>query len=459
MHRRLSSAEKGKAPALEYRPAPRVGRVRVSEPTIQSNLHDHSLTLIGRITNPSTQKVWSLIPFFTDHWKADIPPVGTDLGMGMFKFQFELESDLLTVLEKRPYHYARWMVILQRWEPTISPTFPSMIPFWIKIQGLSIHLWTEEVARKFGEDLGTFEVADITSQTIRMRVHVNGRLPIIKSSIVEYPNGDEVAVTLLYEKLEKHCQHCGKLDHEIRDCLEAKHQKKAHLAAQEESQRSKTSAMIKRDPPQEEREAIGGFRRLSPRREHRYNPYSRNTQPHRSQNPSYQHSSQARRNPQWSERGRERSSKDREDPDYYHRGGSRNDEKSYYRRGSPPRRERYNFSGVSHTAQSPAARKGRDDLEWISTQNIPRGDRDQTMERGSPLLDGHDLLPVVAMENARGEVREVMRQYTSCADPSESAARKERLRQAEDQGQLEDSAAQIVRASLARQSLDTTASA
>ena len=120
MHRRISSAEKGKAVALEHIPAPRVGRVRVSEPTNQADSQRHTLSLIGRVTNPFVQKVWSLIPFFTDHWKADIPPIGTDLGMGMFKFQFELESDLLTVPDKGPYHYARWMVILQRWEPTIT---------------------------------------------------------------------------------------------------------------------------------------------------------------------------------------------------------------------------------------------------------------------------------------------------------------------------------------------------
>lgn len=58
-------------------------------------------------------------------------------------------------------------------------------------------------------------------------------------------------------------------------------------------------------------------------------------------------------------------------------------------------------------------------------------------------------LPLAAMETALGEVRDVMMQYTRCADPSESAARRERVRQAEAQGQLEESAAQMVRASLA----------
>lgn len=242
MQRRLSSVEKGKKVVLEHLPAPRKARVRVEEPDISPLKEKHSLTIIGRVTNPSAQKVWSLIPFFTDHWKADIPPVGSDLGLGMFQFQFELESDLLTVLEKQPYHYARWMIILQRWEPTVSPEFPSMIPFWIKVQGIPIHLWKEETIKTLGEDIETFETSEITSTSIRMKVHVNGRLPLIKKSVIEYSNGDEVAASFVYERLEKHCSFCLKLDHEARDCLEAKHQKKALLAAQEITQRNQDNA-------------------------------------------------------------------------------------------------------------------------------------------------------------------------------------------------------------------------
>ncbi|KAF2581448.1 hypothetical protein F2Q68_00006298 [Brassica cretica] len=58
------------------------------------------------------------------------------------------------------------------------------------------------------------------------------------------------------------------------------------------------------------------------------------------------------------------------------------------------------------------------------------------------------VLPQEAIEEAIGEVREVMRQYTACADPTESAARKERLRQAEEQGEVEEAAIQMVQANL-----------
>ncbi|WZZ78313.1 hypothetical protein YC2023_098885 [Brassica napus] len=48
-----------------------------------------------------------------------------------------------------------------------------------------------------------------------------------------------------------------------------------------------------------------------------------------------------------------------------------------------------------------------------------------------------------------GGIREYMIQYANCPDRTESAARKERLRQAEEQGEIEETALQMVRASLA----------
>lgn len=267
----------------------------------------------------------------------------------MFQFQFELESDLLTVLEKQPYHYARWMVILQRWEPTISPNFPSMIPFWIKIQGVPIHLWSEAVARQIVEDLGTYEVADITPQAMRMRVHVNGRLPLIKSSVLEFHNGDEVTATLAYENLERHCLKCGRLDHEIRDCLEAKHEKKTQLAAQEESLRSKASITKMDRANKGDDYPSGGPIRRSPRKEIRPSPYSRNDYQQRSsygRDPPNYLSNSAQNHHKENYRRAESS---RDDGDHFRR--TRYDYKS--RRSPPPRRERTTFSGDSHSASSP----------------------------------------------------------------------------------------------------------
>lgn len=219
-------AEKGKGLVSEPYQAPRKARVQVQAPDNAYLIQKHSLTIVGKVTNPSVQKVWSLIPFFTEKWSNGSRPRGSDLGQGMFQFQFDSEADLLEVLDKRPYQYAKWMVIVQRWEPTTAPDFPSLIPFWIKVQGIPLHLWTEPTIRTIGEDIGIFEAAEITSLMVRMRVHVNGRLPLITSSILEYPNGDEVEAKLVYEKIGKHCSCCFRLDHDLRDCLRAKAEKR-----------------------------------------------------------------------------------------------------------------------------------------------------------------------------------------------------------------------------------------
>ena len=49
---------------------------------------------------------------------------------------------------------------------------------------------------------------------------------------------------------------------------------------------------------------------------------------------------------------------------------------------------------------------------------------------GVPLQNLQTPIPQEALDVALGEIRDVMKQYTSCADPTESAARKERLKQA-----------------------------
>ena len=456
MQRRLSSSEKGKAIALEHVPAPRKARIRAIAPDLNSLKEKHSLTLIGRVTNPSVQKVWSLIPFFTDHWKTDIPPVGADLGLGMFQFQFELESDLLTVLEKQPYHYAKWMIILQRWEPTISPDFPSMIPFWIKVQGLPIHLGSEETIRSIGEDLGTWEATDITSNPARVRVHVNGRLPIIKRTVIEYDNGGEVIATLHYEKLEKHCSQCSKLDHELRDCLEAKALKKASMANQETKHRT-LDIGFPENPKKESEARVAEHRSCD---DVSRPPQRRITSGYSSHSLAYE-GSQRREN----HRGktlRERGAHGQE----WHpvrsltpHNPTQSREIDYHRDREMARRASYQFRGDSHLYRSSKNKSRHSYQSCEEGRRVPSARRSPTpqeasanshhktqpYERGIPLPMSSTNLPIVAVENAVGVIRETLSQYTACADPSESAARRERVRLAEAQGTIEGNAIHLAK--------------
>lgn len=79
--------------------------------------------------------------------------------------------------------------------------------------------------KSIGQNVSVFEEAEITPLAIHMRVQINGIFPLITKPIVEYPNGDEVTSFLVYERLEKHCSKCFRLDHDLRDCLKFKAKK------------------------------------------------------------------------------------------------------------------------------------------------------------------------------------------------------------------------------------------
>lgn len=96
---------------------------------------------------------------------------------------------------------------------------------------------------------------------------------------------------------------------------------------------------------------------------------------------------------------------------------------------------------LAHLDASRTNRLELRDESFSSKEKRPQADR------GIPLRAQKDPSSPVAFDAALGEVREYMKQYTQCADPSESAARKERLRCAEKEGQLERTAARMVRAS------------
>lgn len=216
-NRRLTAAEKGKGLVVEAHES-QVRRIRAPPLDTSALIRENALTLIGRLTNPQEQRIWALIASLPRKWNARGRVVGADLGHNCFQFRFEREDDLQRVLDNRPYHFNYWMVVIQKWEPVISGTFPSMIPFWIRIKGLPLHFWQDAMICKIGRDLGEFETHELTKTVARVRVLVDGLKPLIKETIVEFDSGEECLVTLEYERLENHCDVCLLLSHNNDSC-------------------------------------------------------------------------------------------------------------------------------------------------------------------------------------------------------------------------------------------------
>lgn len=189
--RRYSAAEKGKGTIPQSEQVPKK-RVRAPIFDTSALIKDNARTLLGRVTNSGEQPIGSLISALPRKWTLKGSVTGSDLGHLCFQFRFELEEDLLQVLKDRPFRYNHWMVILQRWEPVISPLFPSQIPFWIRLHGLPLHYWHEKMIYSLGQDLGTQEDYKITKTSARIKISIDALKPLIKSAMVEFDSGEEL---------------------------------------------------------------------------------------------------------------------------------------------------------------------------------------------------------------------------------------------------------------------------
>ncbi|KAL0747765.1 hypothetical protein Bca101_029767 [Brassica carinata] len=212
---RSSRLDKGKwilDPSREARRPP----IKIPQVDTTSLIEEHKLTLIGRVTNPKIQKTRALVDFFLSQWRVSGKITGRDLGPHLFQFKFESEQDLQSILAKAPFHFKRWMMILQRWEPVVSDFFTALIPFWITIHGIPLHYWTKPALDTIGEELGPVEGYEVEKG--RIRVLVNGLKPLEMVLDISLPSGEIKQVELEYDNLEKHCFICYSLSHEKEEC-------------------------------------------------------------------------------------------------------------------------------------------------------------------------------------------------------------------------------------------------
>ncbi|XP_019091491.1 PREDICTED: uncharacterized protein LOC109128838 [Camelina sativa] len=196
----------------------RTETVKIANSVLVQRIQQFSLTLIGRLMNPAIQRMDSLVVNLPMIWKIEDKVVGADLGQGLFQFNFDADEDLQSVLQNGPYHFDGWMISLVKWEPIISSTYPSAINFWVKVTGIPMHLWEVATLRAIGRKVGT--ICEIYEESGRFCVSVNGFNPLLFKLVVPFDTGDEIIVSLEYEKLMGFCEHCFRLTHEMKGCPE-----------------------------------------------------------------------------------------------------------------------------------------------------------------------------------------------------------------------------------------------
>ncbi|KAJ4901709.1 hypothetical protein Rs2_15660 [Raphanus sativus] len=177
--------------------------------------------LVGRCMNPPAQEMKALLTNLLKIWKLEDRVIGKDLGLGKFQFEFEKEEDIEGVLQLQPYHFDFWMVAVAKWQPKRSPQFPSEIPFWVRVLGVSKEFRTVQAFESIGDAIG--RVIEVDLDHMRVLVVVDAFKELCFETSVdfkggEFYDGEEVPILLRYEKLIGYCEECGSLCHHEAKC-------------------------------------------------------------------------------------------------------------------------------------------------------------------------------------------------------------------------------------------------
>lgn len=448
MARRFTAEEKGKAVKLDLK-EPQIKRIRAPPLDTTALIEENSRTLIGRLTNPREQRLWALIPSLPRKWNSQGRVIGSDLGNNCFQFRFEKEEDLQRVLDNRPYHFGYWMVILERWKPIIADTFPSSIPFWIKIKGLPLHFWHEDLICRIGRELGSFEKHELTKTSARVRVSVNGLKPLLKETIVEFDTGEESKITLEYERLENHCTICLLLSHRSEQCPS----RSPETAPQEHTLReeARERTLPQQDRSHQKESSYYQDRKPSPRRKledrqesRKHNDFNMRVDRHgrafgdrlairHTRNPPPPRDD-AQERPlaitSQKYRGREEIGKQEEyKSPQYSRKRRHHPYGSYHRRPLFPSRDAQEWRRKESTAADQEVNSP------ILTQNQQAT---KTPLPGSIQQQETSLERQEMREQILEDINRTTQQYLNCDDPSEAAARKIRVLASEKNGLVEE---------------------
>ncbi|KAG2324231.1 hypothetical protein Bca52824_006959 [Brassica carinata] len=174
-------------------------------------------TLIGRCMNPQKQDMKILLFMMPKIWQVEGRVAGTDLGLGRFQFDFDMEEDITEVLKMEPFHFDYWMVSLVRWKPVLEANYPSSITFWVRVLDMPLQFRAAQTLHSVGQAIGRV-IGEVDVLGGRVRVEVDGFKPLIFTMAIEFEEGVEVTVSLRYEKLFGYCRECFRMTHDKTRC-------------------------------------------------------------------------------------------------------------------------------------------------------------------------------------------------------------------------------------------------
>lgn len=206
----------------------------------------NSRSIIGRILNPACQKMSAVLQDMPRKWQKQGKVRGIALSKERFQFIFDHEHDLVEVLEKGVHTSNEWALAIDRWVEKPPDDYLQFIPIWVQIRNLPLNYYADKAITALGERLGEVKVVAFDPDKpqiqdfVRILVRFNVSRPLRKSMVVNLPEGGSTVVTFNYERIQKRCYECQRLNHEKDVCpLLVKKRRDAASERRERIQREK----------------------------------------------------------------------------------------------------------------------------------------------------------------------------------------------------------------------------
>ncbi|XP_018443548.1 uncharacterized protein LOC108815442 [Raphanus sativus] len=184
----------------------------------------NSLSLVGRLLNPSCQRMSDLILDMPRKWQLYDRVKGVALSKERFQFIFKYEHDLLDILNRGVHTFKLWPIVMERWVEKPPEDYLQHIMVWVQMRNIPVNHYTTKALWALGDFAGkVVEVAfdpekPQVREYIRALVRFNVARPLRRFKKVTIPGGEEVNIRYDYERLQKRCYTCQRLTHEKEQC-------------------------------------------------------------------------------------------------------------------------------------------------------------------------------------------------------------------------------------------------
>ncbi|KAH7833675.1 hypothetical protein Vadar_008660 [Vaccinium darrowii] len=202
------------------------GEVDLSGEDVKASEEECRTSLFGKVISQKAVNFSGLRSTMEMVWGNPKNFKTLEIGNGIYQFVLPSETDVIRILNGKPWFFNNHFLILERWNPKVQPHLYSfnLTPIWVQIWGLPIQYNSKEVGLKLGSKLGFVDDVSLPAtgskkgKFVRVRAHVDINLPLKRGCMVKMEASRPFWVEFRYERLPNFCFYCGLVGHDLQSC-------------------------------------------------------------------------------------------------------------------------------------------------------------------------------------------------------------------------------------------------